>query len=310
LKLGSVSWLVLSVCGLLWVWDAWGLKALRSSGTFLRFERADAATFARLDLASPATPEIFSFYKPKLAAAGFDRVTGDTQRIVFILEWVMNHVGASAGGWSASALDAYQGAQEGRALSCDSMSRVFVAAARAEGFTARSVQLVRTVLNSKDTHVTAEVRLNNGWVIFDPTFNVSFARDGRLLGVQEMHEALLDGSGAGITPVFYGEVRYPARLQHYYLDWMPLYNNVFILEAGHHGLFARMAPFRFWLGPRWVYLESQPTALWQWSLANQDYVLYTVLLPMLATALSIGLLCSTTWFGNLAQRRHLFSRTT
>ena len=101
MKLGSVSWLVLSVCGLLWVWDAWGLKALRSSGTFLRFERADAATFARLDLASPATPEIFSFYKPKLAAAGFDRVTGDTQRIVFILEWVMNHVGASAGGWSS-----------------------------------------------------------------------------------------------------------------------------------------------------------------------------------------------------------------
>ena len=171
------------------------------------------------------------------------------------------------------------------------MSRIFTDAARTVGFKARRVQLVRTLLNDKDTHVTSEVLLDDHWVVFNPTFNVSYEKGGRLLGAAEIHQSTLDGTAETIRPVFSGEVEYPARLKDYYLNWLALYSNVAIFQEAQDNRYSRFPPFRFWLGPSLEYLESQPTGLWQLRFANQEYFFYAVILPFVAVLCSVVCVC-------------------
>ncbi len=272
------------LCALLWAWDVGGIRFLREAGTFLRFQRVDSRVFAGLYRESDATPEIKEFFAPGLAAAGLSRVEGDKARIVFVLKWVMNHVKVAQLDHSTSSIEAYQNAERGAGLSCASMSRIFTDALRSAGFKARRVMLVRSLLNDKDTHVTSEVLVDEHWMVFDPTFNVSYDRNGRLLGVEEIHQSILDGTADTIRPVFYGEVAYPNRLKEYYLDWLALYNNIAIFQEAKGGMYSQLPPFRFWIGPRLDYLESEPTGLWQLRLANQEYFIYVVILPFVSPA--------------------------
>ena len=157
-------------------YDAWQIVALRAQGAFVRFQQLDSEAFDRLYREGGPRAEDLDFFAAKLAQAGIHRVNGNKERIVFVLRWVMDHVNSAAFDSSTSPKEAFQRAQEGQGLSCGSMTLLFVAAVRAAGYTARRVQLVRSVLNNTDTHVTVEVLLNGRWVIFDPTFNTSLKK--------------------------------------------------------------------------------------------------------------------------------------
>jgi SAM-dependent methyltransferase len=145
-------------------------------------------------------------------------------------------------------------AQAGGGLVCFGMAHLYAAAARGNGLQARIIGLSRNLGDRYDAHTTVEVRQEGRWVLFDPTFNVSFARNGILLGAEEIQQALLEGTFQTIVPVFYGPVKYPARLETYYLHWLPLFNNVFVLDAGGIRL-AKFPPIRYWLGPR-IYVRT------------------------------------------------------
>lgn len=147
-------------------------------------------------------------------------------------------------------------AKAGGGLVCFGMAHLYAAAAQGNGLQARTIALSRNLGDRYDAHTTVEVRHEGRWVLFDPTFNVSFARDGILLGAEEIQKAFLDGTFPAIAPVFYGPVRYPARLEAGSLPWLPLFNNVFVLDA-QRGVLAKLPPLRYWLGPR-IYVKALP----------------------------------------------------
>jgi hypothetical protein len=280
----NLAALLLIAAIVLGTYDAWQIVGLRNQGAFLRFQRLDSQAFDELYRQSGPSAEDLDFFAGKLEQAGLYGIDGDKQRIVFVLRWVMDHVNSAALDTSASATEAFQRAQEGQGLSCGSMTLIFAAAVRAAGYKARRVQLVRSVLNDIDTHITVEVLLNGRWVIFDPTFNTSYEKGGVLIGAQEVRQSLIDGRQELIKPLFYGEVVYPARLSAYYLNWLPLFNNLFILfpEHGWH-----LPPFRYWWGPQWNYLETTANGLWYFQQANRSYLLYAVLLPITSALLCL-----------------------
>ncbi len=269
--------LFLMICAV----DLGGIQTLRRAGMSVRFERVDLEGFRQAGI-EEERPETISYFSRELTTAGIGRLKGDVEKIRFVQNWVMNQVKKTDLDTSSLAIEAFEKAKGGQGLACGSMSRIYVAALRSVGIKARKVQLVRSPFNDRDTHVTTEVLMGGHWIIFDPTFNVSYRKGGKLIGAEEMRESILDGSHDKVHPVFYGEVKYPARLEKYYLDWMAPYNNILIFEDGKHGLLSKLPPFRFWFGPKFYYLETSPAGLWHFEAINQSYFVFYVVLPMLA----------------------------
>ena len=209
-----------------------------------------------------------------------------------ILRWTMNEV-ATVGnpGQLESAREAHRRAQNGGGLVCGQMSGIFEHALAARGHTSRRLQLARSLFASADTHVTVEVLVDGRWVIHDPTFNVMFRKDGGLLGAADLRESLLQGTRESIEPVFQGSVAYPARLEDYYMDWLPLYNNVLIFSEGDGSIVGSIPPLRYWRGPRWYYLRHEgQQPLWLAATGRAFYFLFVALLPIALLLLSLAVI--------------------
>ncbi|OAD22481.1 hypothetical protein THIOM_001712 [Candidatus Thiomargarita nelsonii] len=157
--------------------------------------------------------------------------------------------------WDAVSL--FEHVQKGKGLACSGMAEIFASILAAKKFTVRRVGLLRTLGDRYSAHAIIEILVNGRWVIFDPTFNVTFERDGHLVGAQDIHRALLDGNFNEIKPIFHGEVAYPARLDKYYMHYLSLYNNVLILEPAKK-FWHKLPPFRYWMGTKYyVQIEKE-----------------------------------------------------
>lgn len=261
-----------------------GLWILLATGVTGRLVPADPERFHRLGV------------ETSLAATsntGFiHSLLPDTVRTVeSVLRWTMNQaVAVGDPGPVTSAREIYEIAARDKGLLCGQMALLFLTALRARNHPAREVSLVRSLLSEGDTHTTVEVREKGRWMIYDPTFHTTFERDGEAVGAAAIHEALLQGAAGSIEPVFHGPVAYPARLESYYMDWLPLFNNVLVFDDGHDSLLAVIPPFRYWLGPRWFYLSArgEPT-LWHVAAARWLYLGVVVVLPLALLILTIGL---------------------
>ncbi len=175
-----------------------------------------------------------------------------------LMESLMNKVNkieANSGLNSASYL--FDRVKGGHGLVCSGMAIIFKHILSEKEFMVRLVALRRTLGGRDATHTNVEILLNDKWVIFDPTFNVTFEKDGRLIGAQDIHRALLDGSFNEVRPVFHGEVAYPARLKKYYMHYLSLYNNVLIVERAK-SIWHRLPPFGYWMGEKYyVQIEKE-----------------------------------------------------
>jgi hypothetical protein len=208
------------------------------------------------------------------------RITGATvPDHLGLLRTVMDSVREVAPEPSASAEQLYALAQQGHGLLCSGMATLYFAALTSNGVRARVVELSRDLFDAFDSHVTVEVWHEGRWVIFDPTFHVSFERSGQLLGAQEIADSLLDGSAAAITPVFHGDVRYPSRLETYYMHWLPLFNNTFVRNDSSSGLLARLPPWRYWYGPRLFFRQGPQNTHDNLRFYNRLYRLFVGVLP-------------------------------
>ncbi len=216
---------------------------------------------------------------------------------------VMNAVQAVGPEPSGDPAAVLEHVRRGGGVACGGMSRLFFAALRANGLDARIVTLRRSLLDRLDTHTTVEVRMGGRWVIVDPTFHVTFERNGRLLGAVEIHEALLHGGAAGIVPVFHGPVAYPARLETYYIHWLPLFTHVAVVDrmGPAPSLLARVPPARYWLGPA-VYVPRTP-GVGDDERALREAAVFgaVVLLPTTAAGLGLALVLAAA--APLARRR-------
>lgn len=174
---------------------------------------------------------------------------------------------------------------------CNDMSELFLHALRKQGYKARKLFVVKSIGDQHVTHTLVEVFENNKWVIYDPTFNVSFEKNGQLLGAIEISKSLLDGSFGQIKPIFYGNVVYPARLETYPIYWLAHFNNVLMFK--HHNYssswFIRntfQLITRYWQGPVLYYFSPTGKPNDYLELINWFYFIFTFILPGFILSLS------------------------
>jgi hypothetical protein len=253
------------------------LRLLVRSGLLARFvqvaDLSHATTAASID---PATSALLS--------REFDgKDAGE------LLAQVMNGVVRVESFRARDVCSLFEHIRSGGGLDCGGMSRLYLAVLQAHSIEGRLAALRRNLVDAYDVHVTVEVRLGERWVIYDPTFHVNYARQGELLGVYEIGKALYQGSYTTIAPVFRGAVSYPARLETYYMHWLPLFNNVAVWELGRQEWWARVPPLRYWVGPRYSYQVEHAQQMVQHEFVNRLYFMTMVILPLLIL-LAIALL--------------------
>lgn len=215
-----------------------------------------------------------------------------------IMQNVMNFVPGGKPGKQKSDYikDIFSHAEHGGGLSCAGMAELFLHALRAQGYKARKLFVVKSIGDQYATHTLVEVFENNRWVIYDSTFNVSFKKDGQLLGAVDISRSLLDGSFKQIEPIFYGSVSYPARLETYPIHWLVHFNNVLMFKYGNYSSswFIRntlQLVTRYWQGPILYYFSPTGKPNDYLELINWFYFFFTCILPLLLLALT-GLILS------------------
>lgn len=206
---------------------------------------------------------------------------------------IMQEVKTAEGSAFDSSLDLMDLIQSGRGLLCGGMSAVYFNSLVAQGYRARIVSWFRHQGITPDSHITVEIFENGRWVLYDPTFNTAFLKDGTRLGAKELQNIFLTENSSRVKLDFFGEVNYPARLEDYYINWQPLVNNVFVvgrsvsISRDRFGLFlAKFPPFRYWFGPVYFYekyFQADPHKL-----NKALYFFSMVILPIMVFGLFIG----------------------
>ena len=185
--------------------------------------------------------------------------------------------------------------ESGSGALCGQMARLFRHVLASLGLPSRTVYLQRNPFDCHDCHTQVEVMIMGRWVLFDPTFNLMFRdAEGRLLNAFEIKEKIFLGKHSEVRPDFLGEVRFPPRIDKYYIGLGSLFCNVYVLSVGSAG-WGRLPPMRYFMGPRVYYVpvgyESDRSMVF-W---HQLYALTVLLLPvgialLVAAAVSVLIL--------------------
>ncbi len=236
-----------------------GLALLSVSALFLgawrEFERGGLYAQIRLLSAAPDTWQMPAdggqFGRFLLEQAGMD--FGTRPGITLLLrmqQWLGDQVCCVEVAGS-QAEQAWRRVQAGKGLSCGGMAQLFYEMVAASGLPARVVQLYRSDFDLTDTHVLVEVLIDDRWVIFDPTFNLTFEDSyGHLLGVREVRDKLASGGISAAIPFDHGKRVYPASISDYYIDWRTLYGSAYLVKpCADCSVWKRLPPLRYWFGP-------------------------------------------------------------
>ncbi|WP_083585886.1 transglutaminase domain-containing protein [Chelatococcus daeguensis] len=182
-------------------------------------------------------------------------------RVVAILRDTMNavkNVGSEPGSFDLDVLTRHAAA--GGALMCAGMAKLFVGNLNEAGVPARRVTLVRNLGEWIDSHSTVEIAIGGRWVIYDPTFNVSFRSGGELLGVLDLYRFWASGRTGDVETVFYGEVSYPARLEDFHISYFALLNHIFFeVNESFPWYVSKVLPVRWYRGPhlRYAHIDNR-----------------------------------------------------
>ena len=194
-------------------------------------------------------------------------------------------------------------ADDGGGLVCTGLASIYRAALEANGFDARIVVLSRFLTDPYDTHTTVEVREGHKWVIYDPTFGVTFERAGQKLGAQDIKCALIEGGIEEIEPQLQDDgSSYPARLDAYYMDWTSLFSNVVVREPAPSS-WAKMPIVRWWLGERRFYEVTSGHQGRNTVFLDALYWTAAGILPIISLALLIAVVIIAMYIQLSARRR-------
>jgi hypothetical protein len=272
----KIVWLVIGALVPLLIADLWGMALLYRHNTLIR-----VISVADLDTIHPES-----------SMRGRDvlqnRFNGADP--VAIMQKVMNAVQRTDTYDSHDVIDMLDHVDRGGGLGCSGMAALYSGALSANGFENRRIVLLRNMYGVYDAHSVVEVFVNRRWILYDPTFNISYVKNGRMIGAHEISQAFYDGTGDEIEIVHYGEVAYPARLDTYYMNWRPLYNNVFVLEYSDVGILEKIPPFRYWFGPRYFIqpLKANEQIQPHWYQLQQNiYLFFVVILPVIVITLMV-----------------------
>ena len=198
------------------------------------------------------------YFKGRVSGEPWAKAGDVKTRYIGALEWVMNRSGAVGPEETDDPVELLKSVEVGGCSNCTGMAILYQNTLAAVGLPSRTVRLQRNIRDFYDAHVTVEVLIDGKWVIMDPSFNVTFENpEGELLSAQEIKTLFFKGLHDRVKPVFHGEVKYPARLEKYYIDYLPLFNNIFVLDNQKSNSLSKIPPFRYWFGPR-AYYEKIP----------------------------------------------------
>lgn len=289
----TFTWSLLFTIVVLVVIDCYGLLILKRHGITSRI--------VFVDNLSKIKPSYFvedSLYWTKLFPE---------KNPLVLITALMNKVSKIEAGPRGNTRELFEYAQKGDGLLCDAMARIYLTILNAKGFESRLIYLTRALGDIYDAHTTVEIKIDGHWAIYDPTFNVTFEKNGEVLGAKDIHAALLDGSYGEIKPKFHGEVSYPARLDEYYMNWLPLFNNVFVRDQSDT-LLQRLPPLRYWFGSK-MYTERLPSYKYDnLRLHNTLYFFFVVVLPItisLSFLITMWVLVTSRKGNNVRHRRRV-----
>ena len=179
-------------------------------------------------------------------------------------------------------MELYRLGSSGTPFACGSMALLMNDALSALGYKARLVMIYRTDFSQTDTHAVVEVYLGSKWVLFDPTFNITYMHEGNLLGIEEVQNLLASKGPSSVAIKYYGARSYPVRIDNYYIDWRPIFSNAYVIDKKNN-FWAELPPFRWWYGPKYYYFGDN-LLLWA-NAANRIYFLFIVVIPIIMTLL-------------------------
>lgn len=257
--------------------EFWGLFQLASHnlwGSFIKVNSLQKIQISQI--------KANDFFRKELAKETWVKSKDQRQLYINALIWTMNQVGRIGPNKNSANSEALlKSVRAGEGALCADMAILYENVLSALGLPSRKVWLYRDFFERYDIHVTVEVLLQNKWVIMDPTFGVSFMNSvGELLSAQELKGYFLTGHTQEVKPVSWGSVAYPARLENYYLNYWPLYNNVFISERKTN-FFSRIPPFCFWLGTKFYYQTLPFESDSPIDFMRQLYFGFALLIPIL-----------------------------
>lgn len=174
-----------------------------------------------------STPSEAGVLLDDLKKAGIDRLKGEEQ-VLATLRWTMNQASAIGDATRLNVPELLDYARRGGPMACNDMGLVFSEALSALGIPSRRIVLARNIFDKYDVHATVEAWVDGKWRLYDPTFNVSPVSNGEVIGAFEAREIFFHGNW-NIEFRFFGDVRYPARLENYYMRYKPLFNNAFVV---------------------------------------------------------------------------------
>lgn len=270
----NLTWAI-SILSILMLLDIWGGYQLLGRNLWVRIIKVKS-----LQSIQVKPVKVYDDYRQKVVRQSWSQNQDPMRQSVQALQWTMNQVqkvGYNPQGDDPVALLKSVGA--GKGALCGDMADLYRHVLAVIGRPSRKIWLYRDLF-SRDSHATVEVFLNGKWVLISPTFGVYFTNSqGEILSAQELKTALFTGKECNIQPVFCDERSYPPQMKDYYLNYLLLYNNVFVVERPSNYL-AQIPPFCFWFGTKLYYERSSTESDAQVGFLQQIYLIFAVVIPV------------------------------
>lgn len=174
-------------------------------------------------------------------------------KVLAILEWVMNQIPKVENQYAKSSWEMVEIGRAGGGLICGGMAQLFKDALLALGIPARTVTFQRNLFDLYDTHVSVEAWVDNKWRLYDPTFHLSLTADGERIGAFSARDWFIKGRGQRVELEFLGEVKYPTRVDNYYIRFEAILNNAYVNSQRDMGFLDDIPFVGRWIGRELLY---------------------------------------------------------
>jgi hypothetical protein len=154
------------------------------------------------------------------------------EKAIAIREALLNISSVKNEGIEGSPIELLRGFKAGKALTCRDLSLLYGFMLNLVGFNVRHIVVSRSLFDNWDSHSIVEVwdERRRKWILSDPTFNVSFEKNGEYLSSDEVYDLIHSGNYDSIKVLHGHPTKYEYSLEKYYISYFSLFNNLFYIS--------------------------------------------------------------------------------
>jgi hypothetical protein len=170
------------------------------------------------------------------------------EKAIAIREALLNIGSVKKEGTEGSPLELLRGLKAGKTLTCSDLSLLYGFMLNLVGFDVRHIVVSRSLFDIWDSHSMVEVwdERRSKWILSDPTFNVSFEKNGEYLSSDQVYDLIHSGNYDSIKVLHGHSTKHEYSLEKYYISYFSLFNNLFYISH---------------IGPKLAVLKYSP---WRW----------------------------------------------